>query len=114
MCVTRYDWYEFLVMSFGITNASSTFCNLMNDILFEYLDDFAVVYLDDMIIYRQTLDEHVKHLSVVLSHLREYTLYVKMEKCEFSQREIKFLWHLVRQNQVRMDQKKVKAIIDWQ
>ncbi|XP_075111336.1 uncharacterized protein LOC142181743 [Nicotiana tabacum] len=94
-CVTRYGSYEFLVMPFGLTNAPATFCNLMNDVLYEYLDDFFVVYLDTIVIYSQTLDEHMTHLIKVLSRLREYQLYVKMEKCKFARQEIKFLGHLV-------------------
>ena len=113
-CVTRYGSYEFLVIPFGLTNAPATFCNLMNNVLFDDFDDFVVVYLDDIVIYSRTLEEHVNHLSLVLSQLRKYTLYVKMEKCEFSQQEIKFLGNLVSKNQVRMDPKKVQAIVDWQ
>ncbi|XP_060191040.1 uncharacterized mitochondrial protein AtMg00860-like [Lycium barbarum] len=101
-------------MPFGLTNAPATFCNLMNNVLFEYLDDFVLVYLDDIVIYSCSLEEHVSHLKMVLSRLREYKLYVKMEKCEFAQQEIKFLRHLVSQNQVRMDPNKVQAIVDWQ
>ena len=71
-----------------MTNALAMFCNLMNYVLFDYLDDF-VVYLDDIVIYSRTLEEHVNHLSLVLSQLRKYTVYVKMEKCEFAQQEIK-------------------------
>ena len=71
-------------MPFGLTNAPATFCNLMNKVLFDYFDDFAVVYLDDIDIYSRTLEEHVNHLSLVLSQLRKYTLYVKMKKCEFA------------------------------
>lgn len=84
-CVTRYGSYEFLVMPFGLTNAPTTFCNLMNNVLFEYLDDFVVVYLDDIVIYSCSLEEYLIHLKVVLSRLREYQIYVKMEKCEFAQ-----------------------------
>ncbi|TMW98732.1 hypothetical protein EJD97_003556, partial [Solanum chilense] len=89
-CVIRYGSCEFLVMPFGLTNALPTFCNLINYVLFDYLDDFVVVYLDDIVISSRTLEEHVNHLSLVLSQLIKYTLYVKMEKCEFSQQEIKF------------------------
>ncbi|WMV37254.1 hypothetical protein MTR67_030639 [Solanum verrucosum] len=85
----------------------------MNNVLFDYLDDFVVVYLDDIVIYSRTLDEHVNHLSMVLSQLRKYTLYVKMEKCKFAQQEIKLLGHLVSKTQVRMDPKKVQVIVDW-
>ena len=86
----------------------------MNNVLFDYLDDFVVVYLDDIVIYSRTLDEHVNHLSMMLSQLRKYTLYVKMEKCEFAQQEIKLLGHIVSKNQVQMDPKKVQAFVDWQ
>nr|XP_016471084.1 PREDICTED: RNA-directed DNA polymerase homolog [Nicotiana tabacum] len=78
-CGTRYGSYEFLVIPFGLTNAPATFCNLMHDVLHEYLDDFVVVYLDDIIVYSQTLDKHMSYLIKVLSLLREYQLYVKME-----------------------------------
>ena len=64
-CVTRYGSYEFLVMSFGLTNGPTTFCNLMNDVLFDYLDAFVVVYLDDIVVYSKTLIENEKHLRLV-------------------------------------------------
>ncbi|XP_010317466.2 uncharacterized protein [Solanum lycopersicum] len=112
--VTRYGSYEFLVMPFRLTNAPATFCNLMNNVLFDYVDDIVVVYIDDIFIYSRTLEEHINHLSLVLSQLRKYTLYVKIEKCEFDQEEIKFFGHLVTKNQVRMDPKKVQDIVDWQ
>ena len=62
-CVTRYGSYEFLVMLFGLTNAPATFCNLMSDVLFDYIDDFVVFYLDDIMVYIQTLNEHEMHLK---------------------------------------------------
>ncbi|XP_075091805.1 uncharacterized protein LOC142171970 [Nicotiana tabacum] len=80
-CVTGYGSYEFLVMPFGLTNAPATFCNMMNDVLYEYLDDFVVVYLDDIIIYSRTLDEHISHLIKVMSRLMEYQLWAWSEKC---------------------------------
>ena len=110
-CVTRYGSYEFLVMLFGLTNAPTTFCNLMNNVLFDYLDDFVVVYLDDIVIYSRTLEEHVNHLSLVLSQLRKYTLYVKMEKCEFAQQEIKFLGHLVSKTKFKWILRKCKPLL---
>ncbi|WJZ95434.1 hypothetical protein VitviT2T_014205 [Vitis vinifera] len=70
-CVTRYGSYEFLVMPFGLTNAPTTFCNLMNDVLFDYLDAFVVVYLDDIVVYSKTLTKHEKHLRLVFQRLRE-------------------------------------------
>ena len=69
-CVTRYGSYEFLVMPFGLTNAPTTFCNLMKDVLYEFLDRFVVVYLDDIVIYSRSLEDHVKHLRAVFHTLR--------------------------------------------
>jgi hypothetical protein len=112
-CVTRYGSYEFMVMPFGLTNALVTFCNLMNDVLYEFLDEFVVVYLDDIVIFSRCMDEHVVHLDKVLRRLKEHELFVKKEKCEFACSEITFLGHLVSFGQVRMDPKKVQAIWDW-
>ena len=94
-CVTRYGSYEFLVMPFRLTNAPATLCNLMNDVLFDYLDDFVVVYLDDIMVYSQTLSEHEMHLKKVFQRLREHKLYVKPEKCEFAIEQITFLGHKI-------------------
>ena len=99
-------------MPFGLTNAPATFCNLMNDVLYEFLDHFVVVYLDDIVIYSENLNEHEKHLTMVFQRLREHQLYVKKEKCEFYRSEIMFLGPLVSQGQIRMDSRKVNAIID--
>ena len=73
-CVTRYGSYEFLVMPFGLTNSLATFCNLMNVVFYEFVDRFVVVYLDDMVVYSESLDNHLKHLRKVLSKLREHQL----------------------------------------
>ena len=112
-CVTRYGTYEFLVMPFGLTNAPATFCNLMNDVLFEYIDAFFVVYLDDIVIYSQSLREHEKHMSLVFQRLRENRLFVKKEKCEFAQRQITFLGHKISEGLIKMDENKVRAIREW-
>lgn len=112
-CVTRYGSYEFLVLPFGLTNAPATFCNLMNDVLYEYLDRFVVVYLDDIVIYSDSLEAHLEHLKCIFTKLREHSLYVKREKCEFCREEIHFLGHVISQGMVKMDKRKVEAIIDW-
>lgn len=112
-CVTRYGSFEFLVMPFGLTNAPATFCNLMNDVLYEFLDHFVVVYLDDIVVYSPTLADHVEHLKLVFSALRRNSLYVRKEKCEFCQQEIMFLGHKVSKGQIRMDERKVQAILEW-
>ena len=83
-CVTRCGSYEFVVLPFGLTNAPATFCNLMNDVFYEFVDHFVVVYLNDIVIYNESLEDHLEHLRKVLSKLREHQLYVKKEKCEFA------------------------------
>jgi hypothetical protein len=113
-CRTRYGSYEFLVMPFGLTNAPATFCILMNDIFREWLDDFVVVYIDDILIYSNSLEEHAEHLRKVFQRLRENKLYAKLEKCEFGVTEIDFLGHRITQEGLMMDDYKVKAILDWE
>lgn len=94
-CVTRYGAYEFLVMPFGFTNAPATFCTLMNNLFHPYLDQFVVVYLDDIVVYSKTLEENVNHLRTVFKVLRENSLYVKREKCSFALQEVSFLGHWI-------------------
>uniref|UniRef100_A0A3Q7I483 Reverse transcriptase domain-containing protein n=1 Tax=Solanum lycopersicum TaxID=4081 RepID=A0A3Q7I483_SOLLC len=89
-CITRYGAFEWLVMPFGLTNAPTTFCTLMNEILHPYFDQFVVVYLDDIVVYSSTLQEHVEYLKKVFNVLRKNQLYVKREKCEPS-RSIRML-----------------------
>ncbi|KAL0445910.1 UNVERIFIED_CONTAM: Retrovirus-related Pol polyprotein from transposon [Sesamum latifolium] len=111
--VTRYGAFEFLVMPFGLTNAPATFSTLMNQVLHGFLDEFVMVYLDDIVIYSKTLAEHVEHLWQVLARLCEYELYAKVSKCSFAQVTISFLGHIVERGRIRMDPKKVQAIEEW-
>ncbi|MCF8704065.1 hypothetical protein L3055_11050, partial [Corynebacterium sp. MC-02] len=113
-CITRYGSFEWLVMPFGLTNAPATFCTLMNEIFHQYLDDFVVVYLDDIVVYSRTLEEHALHLRKVFRILRENQLFVKREKCEFARTTVHFLGHTISQGQLRMDETKVRAIIQWE
>ena len=106
-CVTRYGSFEYLFMPFGLTNAPVTFCNLMNDVLFDFLDSFMVVYMDDIVIYNPILEDHLVHFEKVFDRLRQNKLYIKKEKCEFAQIEIKFSGHLISKSQIRMDGAKV-------
>ncbi len=112
-CHTRYGFFEFLVMPFGLTNAPTTFCTLMNDIFREWLDDFVVVYIDDILVYNNSMEEHVEHLWKVFQRLRENKLYTKFEKCKFGVMEMNFLGHRITQEGLKMDDHKVKAILDW-
>ncbi|KAL0361546.1 UNVERIFIED_CONTAM: RNA-directed DNA polymerase [Sesamum radiatum] len=112
--VTRYEAFEFLVIPFGLTNAPATFNTLMNQVLHGFLDEFVVVYLDDIVIYNGTLAEHVEHLWQVLTRLRQHELYAKVSKCSFAQETISFLGHIVERGRTRMDPKKVQTIEEWQ
>lgn len=109
-CVTRYGSYEFLVMPFGLTNAPATFCTLMNKIFHPYLDSFVVVYLDDIVVYSNTLEEHKQHLREVFKVLQENELYIKKEKCSFAQPEVLFLGHKIKDGRLMMETAKVEAI----
>nr|AAQ56531.1 putative polyprotein [Oryza sativa Japonica Group] len=90
---TRYGLFECTVMSFGLTNAPAFFMNLMNKVFMEYLDKFVVVFIDDILIYSRTKEEHEEHLRLALEKLREHQLYAKFSKCEFWLSEVKFLGH---------------------
>jgi hypothetical protein len=110
---TRYGHFEFLVMPFGLTNAPATFQTLMNTILHPYLDKFVVVYIDDILVFSKTLEEHLEHLELVLLKLRENRLFAKLSKCEFLLKEIQFLGHIVTPNGIKVDPSKISAIKDW-
>jgi hypothetical protein len=88
---TRYDLYEFIVMSFGLTNAPAYLMNLMNKVFMEYLDRFVVDFIDDIIIYSKSDSNHEEHLRLVLQKLRDNQLYTEYSKCEFWIGEVPFL-----------------------
>jgi hypothetical protein len=100
-------------MSFGLTNAPATFCTLMNDILQEWLDDFVVIYIDDILVYNNFMD-HVDHLRRVFKRLKENKLYAKFEKCKFGVTKVDFLGNRITQEGLKMDDHKVKTILDWE
>jgi hypothetical protein len=92
---TRYGLYEYIVMSFGLTNAHAYFMYLMNKVFMEYLDKFVVVFIDDILIYSKTEEEHEEHLRLVLQKLREHQLYAEFTKCEFWLKEVSFFGHII-------------------
>nr|CAE03723.2 OSJNBa0021F22.17 [Oryza sativa Japonica Group] len=110
---TRYGLYEFTVMSFGLTNAPAFFMNLMSKVFMEYLDKFVVVFIDDILIYSQSEEDHQHHLRLVLGKLREHQLYAKLSKCEFWLSEVKFLGHVISAKGVAVDPETVTAVTDW-
>ena len=109
---TRYGQFEFRVLPFGLCNAPATFQRLMNDILQPYIDKFVIVYLDDILIFSRTKDDHQKHLRLVLTALKEHQLWGKASKCEFFKSSIAFVGHISARG-VEMDPSKVKAIQRW-
>src|SRR6185369_1716846 len=110
---TRYGHYEFLVMPFGLTNAPATFMTLMNDVFHEYLDNFVIIYLDDILVYSHTKKEHINHLRVVLKTLRKHKLYSKISKCEFMKTCVEYLGHIISGDGVSIDQRKIEAVRNW-
>jgi hypothetical protein len=110
---TRYGLYEFTVMSFGLTNASAYFMNLMNKVFMEYLDRFVVVFIDDILIYSKSDSEHEEHLRLVLQKLRDHQLYAKYSKCEFRIDEVPFVGHIISNGGISVDPAKVKEIVAW-
>src|SRR6202165_937189 len=110
---TRYGKYEFLVMPFGLTNAPATFQGLMNTILRPYIDKFVLVYLDDILVYSNSAEEHQEHLRLVFEALRKHKLYARPSKCTFDQPTAEFCGHLVGQGVTKVLESKVKAIKEW-
>ncbi|KAD3640048.1 hypothetical protein E3N88_29271 [Mikania micrantha] len=110
---TRYGHYEFLVMPFGLTNAPAVFMDLMNRVCKPYLDQFVIVFIDDILIYSKTKTEHEQHLRNILELLKEKKLYAKFSKCEFWLREVQFLGHVVNSEGIHVDPAKIEAIKNW-
>jgi hypothetical protein len=100
------------VMSFGLTNAPAFFMNLMNSVFMDYLDKFVVVFIDDILIYSQSEEEHASHLRMVFQRLREHQLYAKLSKCEFWISEVLFLGHIINKEGLAVDSKKVADILN--
>ncbi|WVZ51566.1 hypothetical protein U9M48_002701 [Paspalum notatum var. saurae] len=104
---------ELPVMSFGLTNALAYFMNLMNKVFMEYLDKFVVVFIDDILIYSKTEEEHEEHLRLVLRRPRDHKLYAKLSKCEFWLDQVPFLGHIVSKGGNMVDPSKIGGVMDW-
>jgi thiaminase len=100
-------------MPMGLTNALATFQSYINNTLQGYVNDFCIVYLDNILIYLRSKEEHIQHLKKIIEHLYQSELYANPKKCSFFQDEIKFLGYLVNANGVQMDPKQIEAIQEW-
>ena len=111
---TPMGLYEFLVLPFGLTNAPATFQRLMNTIFHDFIrEGFVVVYLDDLLVFSKTEEEHIVHLQRVFDRLREHKLYAKLTKCSFFKEELQYLGHIVGRGGLKVDPKKISVVHDW-
>jgi hypothetical protein len=111
--ISRYGVYEYMVMSFGSTNASTYFMYLMNKVFMEYLDMFVVVFIDDILVYSKNEEEHEEHLCLVLQKLRDHMLYAKLSKFEFWLKQVVFLGHVISKGSVSVDPRKIQDVLSW-
>jgi hypothetical protein len=110
---TRYGLYEYLVMSFGLTNSPTHFMYLMNSVFMEELDKFVMVFIDDILVFSKSKKEHEEHLRIVLQRLRDHQLYAKFSKCEFWLTKVQILGHMVSSEGISVDPSKVWEVLDW-
>ncbi|KAD7479676.1 hypothetical protein E3N88_02812 [Mikania micrantha] len=110
---TRYGHYEFVVMPFGLTNAPAVFMDLMNRVFHDFLDKFVIVFIDDILVYSKSKEDHEEHLRTVLEILRQKKLYAKFSKCDFWLDKVAFLGHVISAEGIMMDLSKVEAITKW-
>jgi hypothetical protein len=109
----RYWIYEYLVMPFGLTNALAHFMYLMNSVFMLELDKFVIVFIDDILVYSKSMDEHEEHQRVMLQRLRDHQFFAKFSKCEFWINEVPFLGHVISPNGIAVDPGKVCDVLDW-
>jgi transposase InsO family protein len=110
---TRYGSYKCKVLPFGLTNGPATYQRYMNDVLFEYLDDFCSAYLDDILIYSENELEHQEHVRKVLLRLREAGLQADIKKCEFGVQRTKYLGFIISTDGIEVDPEKVSIVRNW-
>ncbi|XP_061947386.1 uncharacterized protein LOC133670792 [Populus nigra] len=111
---THYGHFEFLVLPFGLTNAPALFMDLMNRVFQPYLDKFVVVFIDDILVYSKSYEEHEQHLRQTLQTLRSRQLYAKLDKCDFWLKEVTFLGLVVSSKGIFVDPQKVEAVLRWE
>ncbi|KAH9244808.1 hypothetical protein BASA81_017770 [Batrachochytrium salamandrivorans] len=111
--ITKYGQFEFLVMPFGLANAPAQFQRMMNSLFRHMISKFVLVYLDDIVVYSDNLEDHKEHVRQVLQILKDNNLFCKAEKCHFYQTEIKYLGYIISPNGTSMDPSKISAVQDW-
>jgi hypothetical protein len=110
---THHGHYQFKAMPFGLTNAPATFQCIMNHILKPFLRKFVLVFLDDIMIYCATLEDHVEHLQLVLEQLRKHEFFLKTAKCSFAQPSLEYLGHIISTKGVFTDPSTIHAMLHW-
>jgi len=100
-------------MPFGMTNAPTSFTCLMKGVLSKYLDKFVVVFVDEILIYSKTKEQHKEHLKIILQVLREHQLYAKLSKCDFYKDKIQYMGHVISVDGISVDPEKIKEIVKW-
>jgi hypothetical protein len=111
--VSKYGLYQYTVMSFGLTNAPAYFIYLMNKVFMEYLDKFVVVFIDDILVYSRSEEEHEEQLRLALQKLWENRLYAKLSKCEFWMKQVAFLGHVISKGGTSVDPSKIQDVLSW-
>ena len=103
-----------MVVPFGLTNAPAAFMSIMNDVFRDYTDSFVMVYLNDILVYSNSWEEHLQHVKLVLDRLRKHKLYAKLSKCAFGVQEVDYLGFVLRDGKIAMNPNKTKAIEVWE
>lgn len=111
--ITRYGLFEYVVMPFGLCNAPATFQSFINETLSPYLDDFCTAYMDDILVYSNTEEEHEEHVNKVLAKLDKAGLYLDIKKCAFFVKQVKYLGLIITTEGIQMDPEKIKCILEW-